>query len=371
MIANEICIPVDLASLVAMARAHLYSLFDDQLPLVTKSPSSPALARVNVTLRTVGNIRGSMSSKGGTLIEQVLDAVFKASRDHRFSGSIVRADLEKVSIEVWLQLSSELISLEEREASEPIRLGQEGVKVEQGTAFAYYKPSVAITSNFSTAQELFGGVCKKAGLPQDAWKDSSCILRKTTWIHLCETPHREVTQMAALRPASNLFSITTDNLVEWVRGCTSYLKWNQHIDGSFCHRYRPLANETRKGSTNPVRASGCVYAIAAAASSAFLDSDADIKRCADHAADAILRRLTQLKNGSYFVADSVGGQSGKLGTSALYLLALLTPALREKYAHEADELLAAIKTSQSSDGFFECVFGGQESGSSQINFFPG
>jgi len=369
LITEDSC-SLEQTNFIAAARAHLCWLFgvsDVPAPDVCLDRT---FERVNVTLRTGGAVRGSMSGHGDNLRDQLLDAVYRASRDERFSRRIVRADLKNLSIEVWLQVSSQLIPLERREAPDAIRLGEDGVEVEQGSAFAYYKPSVAIISDFGDAQSLFRALCKKADLPEDCWRNSSCTLRKTSWIHLCETPDHRVIQMTALRPPRT-FAITTDALIEWVESGARYLKNNQHSDGSFCYQYRPFLNTARKREANPVRASGCAYAIAAAASSPYLDSRKDLTECAKRAAEAILRRCTPLKSGGCYVADRPGGRGGKLGTSALLLLALMMPVLQPKHEEDIERILTGIKSSQLESGLFECTFGRAETTKSQINFFPG
>lgn len=370
-IAKEVNVHFDLSGLVSCARAFLYTLYGEIPPAARELSHVPAIQRVNVTLRTNGAVRGSMSGQGSTLGEQLEDAVYRSSRDTRFSGSVVRADLKQMTVEVWLQLSSELIPVEARDTETVIRLGLDGVELELGSAFAYYKPSVALTSRFRSSSEMFSALCKKAGLPADAWKFPDCQLRKTTWLHCCETPSREVLEMVALRPFAPL-AIKAESMMEWAQSSAGYFMANQHSDGSFCYQYLPFSDSTKKGETNPVRGSGCAYAIAEAASSAYLAPSIEMRACADRAVSAILRRSVRLDRGGMYIADSLTGPvGGKLGTTALLLLALLTPELREKYAQEIDALVVGIKSAQSNCGLFECSFGTSPNTDSQIDFFPG
>jgi AMMECR1 domain-containing protein len=367
---DEIGSTLKLEKLVAIVRDLLRSLFDGEPIEVPSSFANFVFERVNVTLRTNGQVRGSMSGRGDTFREQLFDAVSRASRDTRFTGAIVKADLEMLTIEVWLQISSKLVQVEDRHTSSSIRLGEDGVEVEKDTAFAYYKPSVAITSSALTIQALFSDLCQKAGLPEDSWKAPSCIIRKTSWIHFCGTPDGRVVRMNALRPIDG-FLAKKESFLDWVKAGASYLRENQHSDGSFCYQYRPFLNRARKTDANPVRASGCAYAIAAAASSPYLDRDQDLIKCANRAVDSILRCLTRLEDGVFYIANNRGKKSGKLGSTALLLLALMTPALASNYEEEAEQLLAGIKSSQLRSGIFQCTFGDAYSRESQANFFPG
>lgn len=358
-------------SVVEVARTHLYWLFGEGAAVETNLLQGDVLPRVNVTLRTNGAIRGSMSGIGDSFRAQILDAVYRASRDSRFSGSIVRADLKNVSIEVWLQLSAELIPLEERESANIIQMGRDGLEVESGTAFAYYKPSVALTSHFTTPQEMFSALCKKANLPDDAWKGANCQLRRSSWVHFCETEIGKTIEFRALR-TSRYLEITKDTMVDWAEHGVSYLKENQYSDGSFCYQYRPFQNSAKRGPTNPVRASGCAYAIAAAASSSHLVSNQGTTRSAMQAVTAILSRQKPLGDGGIFITDNLAGPvGGKLGTTALLLLALMTPDQHQTYEQEIGKLITAIKSAQSDNGLFECSFGEGDKSDSQINFFPG
>jgi AMMECR1 domain-containing protein len=361
----------DLAGLLPVARQHLHWLFGESAAVEADHFLDPPLPRVNVTLRCQGAVRGSMSGVGETLREQLLDAVYRSSRDTRFSGSIVKADLQNISLEVWLQTSAEPIPLGERGNSDVIQLGQDGVEVSRGSASAYYKPSVALTSQFETPQEMFSALCQKANLPADAWKEFSCALRRTSWVHFCETPDGSVVELYALRVNKPL-PITKDVMVEWATQCVSYFINNQYSDGSFCYQYRPFKDTAKRKPTNPVRASGCAYAMAEAASSQHLESNPEAIECAAHAIEEILRRSTPLDTGGSYISDSQSrSPHGKLGTTALLLLALLTPAFRIRYAKEIEQLLTAIKNAQLSSGLLECTFGATQGTDSQINFFPG
>jgi len=361
----------DLDHLVSVARAHLYWLFGKSTPVKRDFMSVAPLPRVNVTLRVRGAVRGSMSGNGETFSAQLFDAVYRASRDNRFSGSLVKADLDHVSVEVWLQTSAELIPAHEREREDVLLLGVDGVEVSQGKSFAYYKPSVALTSHHTTPQSLFSALCKKANLPADAWKDPECSLRKTSWIHLCETPGGTVAQLTALRTKVP-FEVTTESMVRWIQNSVSYFNNNQYSDGVFCYHYRPFLDAVRKSEANPVRASGCAYAIAAAASLSQFENDAETIACAERALNAILRRSVRFERGGSYIADGQSEpSSGKLGSTALLLLALLTPHFRATYGSQIADLLAGIRSAQQESGLFDCTFGVRDSSESQINFFPG
>lgn len=371
VVGEELRLHPDSDTIITAARRHLCFLLGESDPVDLNILQGPSLPRVNVTLRTSGVLRGSMSGCGDTFREQLLDAVYRSSRDSRFTGSIVKSDIHNVSVEVWLQLSADTIPLEQRENPDAICLGQDGADVEQGTASAYYKPSVALTSHFTTPQDLFAALCKKANLPPDAWKEADCRLRRSSWIHICETPSGKSIELKVLR-FNKFLAITPETIAEWAERCVNYFKENQYTDGSFCYLYRPFSDSAKRRATNPVRGSGCAYAMAEAASSPHLGYDPNTKRSAKRAIAAVLRRSIQLETGGSYIADGhAETASGKLGTTALALLALLTPEFRVSHKHEIDKLLIGIKSAQMNNGLFEGGFGQRDTSDSEINFFPG
>jgi hypothetical protein len=168
------------------------------------------------------------------------------------------------------------------------------------------------------------------------------------------------------------FAVSAEAMVQWIQNGVSYFNNNQYPDGYFCYLYRPFLDVAKKTEINPVRASGCAYAIAAAASLSQLDNDPETKVCAERAVNAILRRSVRSEGGGSYIADgSLEPPTGKLGTTALLLLALLTPHFCATYGHQIDDLLTGIKSAQLESGLFDCTFGASHSSDSQINFFPG
>jgi AMMECR1 domain-containing protein len=359
---------VQAADLVHVARSHINKLFGVPSEADPITLAESAFPRVNVTIRTRGQVRGSMSGNGESLHVQLIDAVERSATDTRFSGPIVRSDLKELTLEVWLQVSAEEIPLQIRAAENAFVLGEEGIEVQFGRSFAYYKPSVALTSGFSTCQEMLNALCRKAGIASDAWRDPDCQIRKTLWIHVSEQPNGNVMQMRMLRPIT---STVTQQAKQSLEEGISYFLANQHIDGSISYKYNPLTDVSKREATNPVRASGCAYAIALAASSSYITDANKATNCAIRAVDNILRNSVDDLNGGCYISESKSLPGGKLGSTALLLLSITSPSLRSLYGDRIPGLLTAIKSLQADSGLFRCVFGSAETSESQINFFPG
>jgi AMMECR1 domain-containing protein len=366
-------------SLILYARSALISLYgldesealtEEEVSAHCRLDQSTPYARVNVTLRTNGILRGSMSGTGTTLGEQLRSAVILSSMDSRFTGAIVSSEVASVMIEVWLQTDGEEISLEARSEPNAFQLGIEGVEIRENNAFAYYKPSVAITSNISSAQQLFRRLCRKAKIDDKKWMQPSVSLRKTNWVHICETPGGDASAMRALRPIEE-DRLTRATVGQWLNECVQYLIANQDAEGGFCYQYDPIRNTANPNSSNSVRASGCAYSIALAASNEHVLNLSSANQSAERAIESILRRAVHSEDGTIYIADNRQRKGGKLGTTALFLLALLSPSQRDRHEETICGLIAAIAKHQDPTGRFACVFGECEQRASHDDFFPG
>jgi AMMECR1 domain-containing protein len=355
-----------------LARAYLDALIKGSKAVpVPEFNGSPAL-RLNVTLRSRGVLRGSMSGTGESLRAQVLDAVDRASLDQRFSGAVVTADLRDVLIELWIQIATEAIPVSSRRVPGAISLGEDGVEICSADKFAYFKPSVALTRSYDQPSKLLTALCKKAGLPCGAWESPEVIVNKTAWLHFCETPTGQPYRLRALRPIDPVV-MSRELLQSLLLDTATYLANAQKTDGSFCYKYDPFDNRARSRKPNAVRASGCCYAMAAAASWFMASGDSRFVGCAQSAIEAVLVRLEYLADNTAYVRDlNDPSHGGRLGTTALCALALfLAPLSDPRYPAIADVLVNGIKSLQVESGSFECCFGGLPSQESHKDYFPG
>ena len=359
----------ELERLVSVAREHIFKIFGCE-QTSSQYLQTPAAIRVNVSLRTRGAIRGSMSGTGDTLQEQVVDATEKACQDNRFSGPLTQSDLSLTTIEVWIQVAATPISEAERLRDDAITLGVDGVEIECANRKAYFKPSVAITSMLLSPQAMFQAVCRKAGLSEDTWRHNECQLYKTKWLHLSEDTSHSVHRFIALRETTS-FVLNPQGAVEWVQSAADYLCRNQLSTGDFCYKYNPLLDCSPRVEPNPVRAAGCAYATSAAAC-------ADIARAhhivvATRACKRILERLHQDGESGYIEDTPLGLEpGGRLGTTALLLLAIThlndkTGQWKEEIACLTGGLLSRLDES----GRLRCSFGASPESTQSEEFFPG
>lgn len=169
---------IALAELGADARSQLLGLAREALEASVRGgtvgpvPEGPALSRRRgafVTLRCGTELRGCI---GHILADQPLGEVVArmaasaALEDPRFPP-VAPEELSNLRIEISV-LSEPLLDLERDPAR--IRPGEDGVLVRQGWRQGVLLPQVATEQGWS-AEQLLAGVCRKAGLGADAWRE--------------------------------------------------------------------------------------------------------------------------------------------------------------------------------------------------------
>jgi len=121
-----------------------------------------------VTLKKHGELRGCIghisptSSLYQTIIENTINS---SSKDGRFSA--VKADeIPDITIEI------SVLSIPRKiDTPETFCVGKEGIILQKGLVRAVFLPQVATEQGWDRTETLCQ-LCKKAGLPQNAWKDS-------------------------------------------------------------------------------------------------------------------------------------------------------------------------------------------------------
>jgi AMMECR1 domain-containing protein len=365
--------PRDRAPWLQIARAELARLFGDAQPLEIglETANIPSAPQVNVTLRSRGAVRGSMSGHGATLLEQIRDAVARAASDHRFAGPLVACERDRLFIEVWIKESAIGIPCERRGDAIAMVPGIEGLEVELGAAFAYYKPSVALTRKFRSFGHMLTKLCRKAGLDGDAWRYPWCWVRRTRWSHFSEDRDGNTVELVSL---CRIHSPEPDEYVlrGWIEGGAAFLMNSQTATGMYAYEYSAVFDQDRGGG-NLVRSAGCTYAMALAASVAASRERQDRWRhSAARSADALLDRAVGFGDGWLIPEpDAPPEGGGKLGTVALLAVALSCPSLRATYPRERQRLLTTIGEAQRADGTFLCRLGGGKERARHVDFYPG
>lgn len=130
-----------------------------------------------VTLRRRGHLRACCGSLGRAmrLIEALHHAAFiTATEDHRLP-TISATDLPYLDLHVNLLHTLEPVQARGRDRVGAVAVGRHGLWVRRGEASGLLLPSVAVEHGWDP-EAFLRHVCRKAGLPADAWEDDDTRL---------------------------------------------------------------------------------------------------------------------------------------------------------------------------------------------------
>ena len=161
--------------LTSYSRQVLTSYINDRktLPALTESPLLQEKAGIFCTLRKFGNLRGCIGYPYPT--NQLGDALVKATiqsavEDPRFP-QVSAKELKDIEIELTVLTPPELIIVTKYEDYyEKINIGQDGLIIEQKGRRGLLLPQVPVEQHW-TIDEYLEGICHKAYLSSDSWKD--------------------------------------------------------------------------------------------------------------------------------------------------------------------------------------------------------
>ncbi len=161
--------PEDKRALVRLVRRSLEEFLDGVEP-AKSATSSPALERPRATFVTLrrsasGELRGCRGEIHASrpLVESVVRmAIVAATDDPRFPP-VTREELPALQIEI-----SALTPLRPIEPGE-VDVGRHGLMISKGLSSGLLLPQAAVHYGWSR-EEFLRMLCRKAGLPDDAWK---------------------------------------------------------------------------------------------------------------------------------------------------------------------------------------------------------
>jgi len=163
--------------LLRLARRNIRSLLFDKKRAAARENEVPEACRtkrgVFVTLKKGGELRGCI----GTVIaekqlwELVLENSYNAAfRDPRFSG-LQRSELDSIVIEISvLTVPTMVASVDE------IEVGRDGLIIMMGGRSGLLLPQVPVEQGW-TREQFLVWVCRKAGLPDNAWRTGARLYR--------------------------------------------------------------------------------------------------------------------------------------------------------------------------------------------------
>lgn len=154
-------------------------------------------AGVFVTINDTSGLRGCIGYPLAIkkLSYALIDAAISAStNDPRFSP-VKMNDLDDLVFEVTVLSDTEEISTNSPyEILDSIKIGRDGLIIENGSQSGLLLPQVPVEYNWSTEQFL-NHACHKAGLVNDSWKDDTTKISKFQGIIFREIlPNGEIIQ---------------------------------------------------------------------------------------------------------------------------------------------------------------------------------
>jgi AmmeMemoRadiSam system protein A len=155
-------------TLLATARASIAARFSGAR--FETPPATPALRTpcgAFVTLKIGGRLRGCIGHIAATapLVETVRDVALSSAFDDPRFPPLARAELDRATIEV-----SVLSPLRRTSDPSEIRVGTHGILLGRGGRSGLLLPQVATEQGWQR-EEFLAHTCRKAGLPDDAWRD--------------------------------------------------------------------------------------------------------------------------------------------------------------------------------------------------------
>jgi AMMECR1 domain-containing protein len=333
---------------------------------------SPGFELVNITITTKGRVRASMSGRGVTLEDAVVEAARRASKDPRFGRLLRLEEIPTSRLDLWIQYSNAPI-----DSPAELDLGVDGVELRQGEHFAYYKPSVPLTSRMGNPEKVLDRLAKKAKLPLGCWRAPDVEIRRTTWDHFTESKisDQPVQRLRRLRPVQSP-PLTQKQLAISLRLAEDRLLTAQEESGLFLYRYHPFKSLAPPNRVQLVRQAGCAFALSRSAEAAIEPERARrLSLSVERAAAALLAYRAPFGEDALLIAETSRDepQAGKLGTLALLLAALQHPDVRAHYPHEYQQMQTSILSMQRPDGSFVCRNNSvslEDDGRAQ-DFYPG
>ncbi len=325
--------------------------------------------QINLTVIVSGRVRGSKSGRGPTLTRAIEQAARKMLLDLRFGPPITCAEMRDARIELWIQTEqARVFDLAE------IDLGRDGVLLRLGSAEAYYKPSVALTSAITEAQHLLEMLALKAGLEPDDWQDGDAEIFRTRWEHCTEssTDSEGILILHRMRPVGDLKPVTREIITNALLASANRLVAVQQKEGFYLYECHAFNGRSKSGPGNLVRQAGCAYAIANA-SGAFGDFNlVDRFRKSAISAISFLLNAIELRWNDH-AAVSHETDSNWLGLISLTLAAVQHRNIQQDFLEIRNRLRSDVLFSQRADGSLRCTATGNSLTDDGIkqDFYPG
>jgi AmmeMemoRadiSam system protein B/AmmeMemoRadiSam system protein A len=241
------------AAMVIADTASNGSGISEQNPLATAT-AEKSIAGIFVTLRNDGQLRGCVGLMGHDLA--LGDALCQSARnaaikDRRFSP-VRSAELHDLSIEVTILGPLITVRGSPADRHHAFEIGRHGLRIQAGEKSGLLLPSVATDQGWD-ARQFLDGVCRKAGLLVDAWRQPQTRLEIFEGLafsapfpsDLADRPISDNDEcVGSVSPPQNRPSLK--RLARWI-GCNvrDPLATDRHRQPAVAGRFYPADDESR------------------------------------------------------------------------------------------------------------------------------
>lgn len=355
--------PVKITALFCAARTELRRAFGE-ISTLGELPFEPGSSRSDceeqfkgacVSLIVGGKRRGWDIQSSDNFSDAVRIATANAARDVRFGGPLTYGELSEATIELFLPGKTQRMGEAVVDDRLGFTLGVDSIRLRVGSTEIENMPWQPLTQKITNRASLLDSLCKRMNLKQGAWRAPAAEVYRTPYCHYIQSPHEitdEIIELSRYRVRKQI-PLDSESLIDSISSAANHLIGWQRTDGSYCYSYDPIADQFSQSKFNMVRMAGAAYAISRVSCCPELSEQACLVRSSRLAIEYLLtatRPMPSPHSGLY-VLDTQGGK-GKLGASALLLLALEQPIHHNKYETERRGLIDGILSMQCEDGHF-------------------
>jgi len=139
-----------------------------------------------VSLKKEGELRSCMGTMSDEMplahaVEQA--TLLAATQDPRFPP-ISASELFELDMEIWLLWGMKRVAQRGTDRLNAVEIGRHGIQIARGGNRGLLLPGVALDYEMD-AQTFWEAVCRKAGLPADAWLDDRSLLHTFEGVPIC------------------------------------------------------------------------------------------------------------------------------------------------------------------------------------------
>jgi len=227
--------------------AAVYDRPPEQLEQVLADLAETPLLGVFVSLKRSGQLRSCCGFMGESvpLFEAIDRAAVRAAKEDPRFPPISPSEIEHLEMEVWLLWGMQPVAARGEDRVGAVVIGRHGLQISRGRSRGLLLPGVAVENNFD-ARTFLDQVCRKAGLPLDAWKSDDTTLMTFEGYAITRAlgPVAAALEPAPAGPApepgptaddvARLADFCRQNILSQYSGATPSLYMPGAFDGSVC-----------------------------------------------------------------------------------------------------------------------------------------